>query len=469
MTEMHVSKGRLREAEGIARRVPEVLRRRGLQPTFSDWLLTEANGLTWLFGVLDVGRIARLEQYTSDDLVHHISTALGGRAVYISNTSGLRYAVLLSAPPRLPRQATFPGVRRGHALLGVRHTGATLSVPWERLGHLLVAGKTGSGKSSFLRLLGYQALSEGHALLLADRDNATFPMLAGHPSLLSPIAHTPPEVIALVERALGECDHRSALYSQVAGFPEKLEEYNAIVIQDGEPPLPRLLVVLDEFNATVLESGGAKGALAKSAAELGWRGRKFGIHLIFAAQDFTKAVVGQVRDQVAATVCFRVNNAAVARNVSCPDAARIPEQRPGLAVTDRWGALQAFYLDKRLLIEVGQGKLADSFTASERALVSRALDETEGRMSIPVLIAWGMSAKRARNLLKAWELRGWVAKDAQRQNARYLTPKLRDLWANGQAGQTGANALRSRQTEFGGGIKPKNPGIGLARHYSHVL
>jgi DNA segregation ATPase FtsK/SpoIIIE-like protein len=53
-------------------------------------------------------------------------------------------------------------------------------------------------------------------------------------------------------------------------------------------------VVLDEYNAAVLAAGGAKGPLATAVAELGWRGRKFGVHVIFAAQDFSKAVVGRI-------------------------------------------------------------------------------------------------------------------------------------------------------------------------------
>ena len=94
--------------------------------------------------------------------------------------------------------------------------------------------------------------------------------------------------------------------------------------------------------------GGPRSSFANQVAELGWRGRKFGIHLVFAAQDFTKQVVGRVRDQVSAVVCFRVRSPEAARAVGCPEAVRIPESRPGLACTDRWGLVQTFYLDKRL-------------------------------------------------------------------------------------------------------------------------
>jgi len=443
---MGVSRSRLLEAEAIARRLPTVLQRRGLRPVFSDWLVTADRGLAWLFGILDLSRIERLEQYTQPDLLHHLSTAIGGRPVYLSNSSGLRYAVLLSAPPRLPRRVDFPGIQRGSVVLGQRATGELLRVPWERLGHLLVAGKTGAGKSAFDRLLVYQALAEGFQLLLADLDGATFPMLAEHPALLAPLARSPQEMLSVVEHALGECDHRATVYGQVGGFPENLAEYNAAAVREGAAPLPRIVVVLDEYNAAVLGSGGANGQLATAVATLGWRGRKFGITLVFSAQDFAKSVVGRVRDQIGAAICFRVRSSEVARAVGCPEAARIPESRPGLAVTDRWGPMQACYLDKTLLVQAGQpGGTESALTDEERELVGAAL-ENGGRLSIPYLCERGLTERRARGLLTDWEQRGWVRRDRQHDNARYITAKLHDLLSNRQTGQTASSPVKPRQT-----------------------
>lgn len=444
--QLQISRSRLREAEAIAKRLPDVLQRRGLRPAFSDWLLTADHGLTWLFGVLDLRRVGRLEQYTQPELLHHLSTAIGGRPVYLSNSSGLRYAVLLSRPPRLPQRVNFPGVQRGLVVLGQRATGELLRVPWERLGHLLVAGKTGAGKSSFDRLVVYQALAEGCQLLLADLDGATFPMLAEHPTLLAPLARSPEAMLGVVERALGECDHRASVYGQVGGFPENLEEYNAAAVREGAAPLPRVLVVLDEYNAAVLGSGGANGPLATAVAALGWRGRKFGLNLIFSAQDFTKAVVGRVRDQINAAICFRVRGGEVARAVGCPAAVRIPESRPGMAVTDRWGPVQTCYLDKALLVQAaGRPGVKPALTAEEWELATAAL-ENGGRLSIPMLQAGGLSEWQARKTLNDWEQRGWVRRDPRHDNARYITAKLHALLSSPQAAQTPSNRLKPAQT-----------------------
>jgi hypothetical protein len=183
--------------------------------------------------------------------------------------------------------------------------------------------------------------------------------------------------------------------------------------------------------------GGPKSSFANRVAELGWRGRKFGVHLVFAAQDFTKQVVGRVRDQVSAAVCFRVRSLEAARAMGCPEAVRIPESRPGLACTDRWGLVQTFYLDKRMFGQIGPRAV---LSRQEQELVERALNEAEGKMSIPLLVSWGMPERGARSLVESWELRGWLRQDPARQNARYITPKLLpEILSNSQSGQTASS------------------------------
>lgn len=413
-----MNKGILLEAEQAARVIPATLAQRGLRPAFSDWLLTENNGATWLFGVFDVARIQRLEDLTRTDLLHHVSTALRGKPVFISNSNGLRYAVLLSRPPHLPRRVDFPGLTRGRVRMGLSAHGVEVSAPWDGLGHLLVAGQTGGGKSAFLRLLAHQAIAEDAQLLIGDLDGATFPMLAEHPALLAPLATTAETMHALVERGLGECEHRSTLYGQMPGYPDHLAEYNAAASAQGAPVLPRVVVILDEYNTATTATGGANGGLARAAAALGWRGRKFGIHLVFAAQDFTKQVVGRIRDQVGAAICFRVRSVEVARAVGCAEAASIPASRPGLALTDRWGLLQAYYLDKSALIAAAD-RPGPALTEQEAQVVTAARADA-GRVTLALLQGHGYGKNEAARLLTDWRARGWVEKDPARQNAHYL-------------------------------------------------
>jgi hypothetical protein len=247
-------------------------------------------------------------------------------------------------------------------------------------------------------------------------------MLENHPALAAPLATTPQAAFELIEQAIEECDNRAVLFKQLAERPEKLSEYNALTVKAGLESLPRMLVVLDEASTVLTALGGAKGAMGQALATLGWRGRKFGVHFVFAAQEFTKDITGPVRDQVGLTLCFRVRNGLMAERMGCKGAERIPEGRPGLAISDRHGPLQTYFVDKSALSQ--RQNLLPTLSAEEQPWLVRSLREAEGRLSIPLLVSWGSRERVARQLLDAWELRGWVLRDPQRDNARYITPKL---------------------------------------------
>jgi hypothetical protein len=147
-----------------------------------------------------------------------------------------------------------------------------------------------------------------------------------------------------------------------------------------------------------------------------------------------------VRDQVNEVVCFRVRSPEAARAVGCPDAVHIPENRPGLAYTDRWGLVQTFYLEKSLFAQEGPHA---GITPQAVLLAQRAIHEAGGKMSIPLLVSWGLPERGARSLVESWELRGWLHQDSTRQNARYITPKLMEILSNRQGGQT-ASSMSNR-------------------------
>jgi hypothetical protein len=81
-----------------------------------------------------------------------------------------------------------------------------------------------------------------------------------------------------------------------------------------------------------------------------------------------------------------------ARAVDCPDAVRIPESRPGLAYTDRWGLIQTYYLDKQLISQMGTQII--SINGQELQLAKRAIHERKGKMSIPLLVTGGLQKDR---------------------------------------------------------------------------
>jgi hypothetical protein len=337
-------------------------------------------------------------------------------------------------------------VPRGKLAIGMRFTGQPVLLDWEAFLHLAVLGNTGSGKSIFLQSLVSQAIRDEMQVLLSDIDQTTFGMLEGHPSLAAPIASTPQDALGLIEQALAECDRRAELFKSLPERPQKLGEYNTLAVRQSRAPLPRMLVVLDEASTVLTAQGGAKGALGQALATLGWRGRKFGIHFVFAAQEFTKDILGPVRDQVGLTLCFRVRNGQMAERMGCKGAERIPENRPGLAISDRHGPIQTYFVEQSAL-GVRQS-LLPALNDIERNLFTRALAEG-GRLTRAKVMGWGrLSEWQARKTLDAWALRGWVAKEPKSDNAFVVTEKIQALLSNHPTAPAASNPLQPSPTTF---------------------
>lgn len=85
-------------ARFVAQAIPGILAQRGLKPFISRFVLTETQqGNAWLFVVLEVDPLSHLEDYATSDMLHYLSTSLNGLPVVISNSYGMRYAVLLGS------------------------------------------------------------------------------------------------------------------------------------------------------------------------------------------------------------------------------------------------------------------------------------------------------------------------------------------------------------------------------------
>jgi hypothetical protein len=220
-------------------------------------------------------------------------------------------------------------------------------------------------------------------------------MLEGHENLFAPIASTPQAALELIMKVLGECDHRAALYKSMTDFPENIDEYNALAIKAGKPPLQRIIVMLDESSSVLKAMGGGAGELAGKLAELTWRGRKFGVNFIFGAQEIAKELIGPLREQINLSIAFRVKptSAQMARKIGCANAHRIPADRPGLAIVDRFGPVQCYFVPRPLLLSAGSGLLKDALTDLEKKLFSRSFETSNGRLTLANIMAWGSAPR----------------------------------------------------------------------------
>lgn len=383
----------LKRAQRADRIIRGTLVARGLPLPPATLLLTHDERLgSVLFWRMSTERMGKLEPYISEAVTHHISTNLRGWPVVVCNHVGLAYGVVLGhqRPELLPVHAPFPTIERERMLIGVDANGASIKLDVKELGHMLVVGSTGSGKSTFLRLLVYQAIAHGFQLGLADLDGRTFPMLAHHPTLLRPLATTTDEVAELLSRLTELLADRQRLFVAAPNFPESLDDYNATATASQK--LPRVLVVLDEISATITALGGPRLAFSRELATLGWRARKFGITLVLAGQDFRKEVVGAIKESlVGPTIAFRLATAEAARNVGLPTAVKITQ--PGRAITDRWGMVQTYHLPKSALITEPTTPM---LTEAERHTADYLLAHHQGRMNYEALGELGIAEREAR-------------------------------------------------------------------------
>lgn len=96
-------------ARYVAQAIPGILAQLGLKPFISRFVLTETQqGNAWLFVVLEVSPLNHPEDYIASGVLHFISTWLHRLPVMISDSYGLRYAVLLSPSPGLKNAIPVP-------------------------------------------------------------------------------------------------------------------------------------------------------------------------------------------------------------------------------------------------------------------------------------------------------------------------------------------------------------------------
>lgn len=382
--------------------VPQVLENRGLEPIFTGIYQVTRNGHTWLFMVLDDSKIAKIERYTAKDLLHQMSTTLGGAPVILSNSTGLRYAILLSPAPRLPDAANYPGPEAGCVQIGWGHQGQ-VAAHWPAFGHCLAAGMTRSGKSNFIRLVVLQALQAGHLVSLVDPDGQTYPdSIHGHPGVISYTAGL---------------DYTQALESVQKIWTERQA---AKATMDNQPDQPRVMLVIDEFNGLALANGGARGPLAQATQALAFGALKFGIHLVLAGHEFTRDLIGPVAGQMASRLCFAVRAPSTSR-VVVGKAGAESINKPGRALTDPWGKVQTYSMSSQEMSAYLGTHQGPRLSRADQELLDLA-QQAGGRLTFDVLKQAGYSRGEAERIRAGWISRGLARYEPGQFNSLVVIP-----------------------------------------------
>ncbi|GAA3183369.1 MULTISPECIES: FtsK/SpoIIIE domain-containing protein [Streptomyces] len=199
--------------------------------------------------------------------------------------------------------------------------------------HGLVAGTTGSGKSEFLQtLVASLAVAnrpDAMTFVLIDyKGGAAFKECVQLPHTVGLVTDLDPH---LVERALtslgAELTHRERLLA--AAGAKDLEDYlDYATRRPGLAPIPRLLIVIDEFASMARELPDFVTGLVNVAQ----RGRSLGIHLILATQRPSGVVSAEIRANTNLRIALRVTDAGESTDViDDREAANISAATPGRA------------------------------------------------------------------------------------------------------------------------------------------
>ncbi len=192
--------------------------------------------------------------------------------------------------------------------LGKDISGNAIWTDLARMPHLLIAGTTGSGKSGCINTILTSILLRSSPdevrMILVDPKRIELGYYESIPHLLTSVVSSPKQAAAALTNVVGEMERR---YERMSLFRARsLPEMNRALRARNEPPLPYLLVVIDELADLMMTS---PQVVEDSVIRLAQKSRAVGIHLVVATQrPSVDVITGMIKANIPSRIAFAVSS-----------------------------------------------------------------------------------------------------------------------------------------------------------------